>query len=172
MQPDFPDYLPMQYKSLALMNCSLAQTLEVIGERWTLMILRDAFFGVRRFSQFEKNLGVSKNILTTRLNQLVAEGIMEKRDANDGAHQEYVLTERGYDLQPVMLSLMHWGDKHKPNPAGDRLVFVERNTGQPIRNMSAVSRDGRALSARDIKATAGPGLDDNARRQLERRNSA
>ena len=64
----------MKYKSLAHMNCALAQTLEVVGERWTLMILRDAFFGAKRFSQFEQNLGISKNILTTRLNQLVQEG--------------------------------------------------------------------------------------------------
>ena len=158
----------MKYKSLSHMNCSLAQTLEVIGERWTLMILRDAFFGAKRFRQFEQSLGISKNILTTRLNQLVDDGIMEKRPSPDGAHQEYLLTDRGYDLQPVLLSIMHWGDKHKANPAGDRLVFVERGTGKPIRPMSAVSNDGRTLSGREIKATAGPGLDDTERGRLER----
>ena len=161
----------MKYKSLAHMNCALAQTLEVIGERWTLMILRDAFFGAKRFSQFQKSLGISKNILTTRLNQLVDEGIMDKRPSPDGAHQEYLLTDRGYDLQPVLLSLMHWGDKHKPNPAGDRLVFVERSTGSPIRPMSAISQAGHALTARDIKATAGPGLDLAERTQLARRDT-
>ena len=176
MQPSFgafassPGIEQMKYKSLVHMNCSLAQTLEVIGERWTLMILRDAFFGARRFSQFQKSLGVPKNILTTRLTQLVDEGIMEKRPAADGAHQEYLLTERGYDLQPVLLSLMHWGDKHKPNPAGDRLVFVERSTGEPIRPMSAISQDGRPLASREIRATAGPGLDKAAQEQLERRD--
>ena len=157
----------MKYKSLAHMNCSLAHTLEVIGERWTLMILRDAFFGAKRFGQFERSLGISKNILTTRLKHLVDEGIMEKRPSPDGAHQEYLLTDRGYDLQPVLLSIMHWGDKHKPNPAGDRLVFVERGTGEPIRPMSAVSHDGRALTGREIKATAGSGLDDPGRWPLD-----
>ncbi len=159
----------MKYKSLAHMNCSLAQTLEVIGERWTLMILRDAFFGAKRFGQFQKSLGISKNILTTRLNQLVEEGILEKQPSRDGAHQEYLLTERGYDLQPVLLSIMHWGDKHKPNPAGDRLIFVERGTGIPIRSMSAVGSNGQPLSGRDIRATAGPGLDEPTRAQLEQR---
>ncbi len=159
----------MKYKSLAHMNCSLAQTLEVVGERWTLMILRDAFFGAKRFGQFQKSLGISKNILTSRLNRLVEEGILDKHPSPDGAHQEYRLTERGYDLQPAMLSLMHWGDKHKPNPAGDRLVFVERDTGEPIQTMSVTSQDGRTLRGRAIRATAGPGLDAAAREKLERR---
>ena len=161
----------MKYKSLATMNCSLAQSLEVLGERWTLMILRDAFFGARRFSQFQRSLGVSRNILTERLNTLVEEGILERRAAADGAHSEYVLTERGLDLQPVLLSLMHWGDKHKANPDGARLVFVERETGKPIRPMTALSEDGRALRGRDIRAMAGPGLDAEGRAQLERRSA-
>ena len=152
------------------MNCSLAQTLEVIGERWTLMILRDAFFGSRRFGQFQKSLGISKNILTTRLNQLVDEGILAKQPSPDGAHAEYRLTEKGYDLQPVLLSIMHWGDKHKPNENGDRLIFIERETGEPIAPMTAMSRDGRALAGREIKATPGPGLDEPGRSQLLRRS--
>ncbi len=160
----------MKYKSLAHMNCALAQALEVVGERWTLMILRDAFFGARRFSQFQKHLGISKNILSTRLNRLVEDGIMTRHPAPDGAHQEYLLTERGMDLQPVMLALMHWGEKHKPNPNGSRLIFVERESGEPIQPVSAMSRDGRRLSGRQIKATAGPGLDETSRRQLERRH--
>lgn len=153
----------MKYKSLSHMNCALAQTLEVIGERWTLMILRDAFFGAKRFSQFEQNLGISKNILTTRLNQLVQEGIMERRDPAHGAHQEYVLTSKGYDLQPVLLSLMQWGEKHRPNPRGQRLVFVERDTGEPIRPVGPTSQDGRPLEPRQIRATAGPGVGGSTR---------
>jgi len=141
------------------MNCSLAQTLNVIGERWTLLILRDAFFGAKRFGQFERSLGIAKNILTARINLLVDEGILEKRDSPEGAHSEYVLTEKGWDLQPVLLAMTHWGDKHKPDARGKRLVFVERETGKPIRPMSAVSRDGRSLRPREIQAKAGPALD-------------
>lgn len=148
----------MKHKSFDHLNCSLAQTLTVIGERWTLLILREAFFGTRRFNRFERNLGVSKNILTSRLNRLVNEGILYRRPARDSAHPEYVLTDKGLELQPILLSMTHWGDKHRPHPKGQRLVFVERSTGQPIRRMSAVSQDGRQLNAREIKAVAGPGM--------------
>jgi DNA-binding HxlR family transcriptional regulator len=90
----------MKYKAFDHLNCSLAQTLNIVGERWTLLILRDAFFGAKRFGQFERNLGIAKNILAARLGRLVEEGIMEKRDSDEGAHAEYVLTEAGLDLQP------------------------------------------------------------------------
>jgi len=151
----------MKYKTFDHLNCSLAQTLNVIGDRWTLLILRDAFFGARRYNQFEKSLGIAKNILTARPNLLVEEGILEKRQSQDGAHPEYVLTEKGLDLQPVLLAMTHWGDRHKPDARGDRLVFVERATGRPIRRMSVVSDDGRTLQAREIMATAGPALAGN-----------
>lgn len=147
----------MKYKSFDHMNCALAQTLNVIGERWTLLILRDAFFGKKRFGQFEKSLGIAKNILAARLAMLVEEGIMEKRQSADGGHPEYVLTQAGLELQPVLLSMTHWGDRHRPHPAGPRIVFVERSTGAPIRRMGVISDDGRTLNPRDIRATPGPG---------------
>jgi DNA-binding HxlR family transcriptional regulator len=147
----------MKLKSFDHMNCSLAQTLEVIGERWTLLILRDAFFGIKRFDQFQRSLGVARNILTARLNRLVEEGILERRPTDD-SRQEYVLTPKGLDLQPVLLSMTHWGDRHRPNPKGDRLVFVERTSGKPIDRMGVRSRDGRRLKPRDIKAVPGRGM--------------
>lgn len=147
----------MKYKSYEHMNCSLAQTLNVVGERWSLLILRDAFFGARRFSQFERSLGIAKNILAARLQQLVAEGIMAKLESSQGAHAEYVLTDAGLDLLPVLLSMTHWGDRYRANPKGDRLVFVERESGQPIQRMSVHSHDGRPLSPQDVRATPGPG---------------
>lgn len=139
------------------MNCSLAQTLEVIGERWTLLILRDAFFGVRRFDDFQSDLGIARNILAARLKRLVDEGILERRPG-EGGRSEYVLTDRGLDLQPVLLSMTHWGDKHKPHAKGKRVVFVDRATNQPIAPMSARAADGRALAPREIKGIAGPAL--------------
>ena len=149
----------MKYKTYDHMNCSLAQTLNIIGERWTLLILRDAFFGKKRFGQFERSLGISKNILTARLKMLVDEGIMERHDSDEGAHAEYVLTTSGLALQPILLSMTHWGDKHRPNPAGKRLIFTERETGKPIRQMSVTTEDGSVLQPQDIRAVAGPGLD-------------
>ena len=141
------------------MNCSLAQTLAVVGERWSLLILRDAFFGVKRFGHFQRRLGVARNILTSRLNRLVDEGILEKRESEESAHNEYVLTEAGLDLQPMLLAMTHWGDKHRPNPKGDRLVFVERKTGEPVREMRVLSVDGRSLDALEIKGLPGPAYD-------------
>ena len=146
----------MKLKSFDHMNCSLAQALEVIGERWTLLILRDAFFGTKRFDQFQRSLGIARNILTARLNRLVDQGVLERRPTEDSRH-EYVLTEMGLDLQPILLSMTHWGDCYRPNSKGDRLVFVERVTGKPIDRMSVRSGDGRRLKPREIKATPGPG---------------
>lgn len=148
----------MKYKSFDHMNCSLAQTLDIIGERWTLLILRDAFLGKRRFGQFERSLGIAKNILTARLNRLVAEGIMERRSSEEGAHSEYQLTEAGLALQPVMLAMTHWGDEYRPNPDGARLIFTDRKDGAPIARMRATAADGRVLKPRDIRAVPGPGL--------------
>lgn len=146
----------MKLKSFSNQNCSVAQSLDILGERWTLLILRDVFLGVRRFDGFLKT-GMSRNVLTQRLRRLIDEGILEKRPI-DGKSAEYVLTEKGLDLQPVLLALMHWGDKHMPHPDGDRIIMKERATGKPIAPMSAYSEDGRPLSVYDVKATAGPGF--------------
>jgi DNA-binding HxlR family transcriptional regulator len=148
----------MKYKTFDHMNCSLAQALSVVGERWTLLILRDAFFGAKRFGQFQRSLGIAKNILSARLNMLVEESILERRESSEGSHIEYVLTENGLDLQPVLLSMTHWADKHRPNAEGDRLIFIERESGKPIRRMGVVSEDGRTLKPREVRAVVGPGL--------------
>jgi DNA-binding HxlR family transcriptional regulator len=147
----------MKLKSFEHMNCSLAQTLDVIGERWTLLVLRDAFFGARRFEQFQRSLGIARNILSTRLNRLIEEGILEKRPGESGRF-EYVLTEKGLDLQPVLLAMTHWGDKHRPSSKGQRVVFVDRESGQPIQPMAVHAADGRVLKPREVKAKLGPAL--------------
>jgi DNA-binding HxlR family transcriptional regulator len=146
----------MKLKTFEHMNCSLAQAVDVIGDRWTLLILRDAFFGARRFEQLQKNLGIARNILTMRLNKLVDEGILEKRPAEAGRF-EYVLTDKGLDLQPALIALTHWGDKHRPNPKGKRVLFVDRETGKPIQTMSVRAADGRELKPREIRGKPGPG---------------
>lgn len=147
----------MKLKKFDHMDCSLAQALDIIGERWTLLILRDVFFGIKRFDQLQANLGIARNILTERLNRLVDEQILEKRQA-EGARFEYCLTEKGLDLQTVLLSITHWGDKHKANPNGPRTTFLEADTGKPIAPMAVRSQDGRVLTPRDIRATRGPGM--------------
>ncbi|MEM8811684.1 MAG: helix-turn-helix domain-containing protein [Pseudomonadota bacterium] len=146
----------MKLKSFNDMNCSLAKALDVIGERWTLLILRDVFHGIRRFDDLQKDLGIARNILTLRLKRLVDEGILEKRP-RDTNHFDYWLTDKGLNLHTVLLSITHWGDRHMGDPRGERIVFIERSTGDPIASMTARSRDGRILSPRDVTARPGPG---------------
>jgi DNA-binding HxlR family transcriptional regulator len=100
-------------KSLGGADCPIARSLDAIGDWWSLLIIRDAFLGLRRFGEFQRNLGLAKNILTVRLRTLVALGILEVGPASDGsAYHEYVLTQKGRDLLPVLVALRQWGDDH------------------------------------------------------------
>ena len=107
----------MKHTSFKDMNCSLAQSLEIVGERWSLLIIRDTAFGIRRFDDIQKSLGIARNILTQRLNKLTNEGILVKARGKAG-RMEYQLTDKGWDLQPLLLSLFQWGEKHQPHPEG------------------------------------------------------
>ncbi len=147
----------MKYKTYEHMNCSVAQSLNILGERWALLIIRDAMFGAKRFGQFERSLGIARNILTSRLNMLIEEGILEKRPSAETNHDEYVLTQAGRDLEPVLLAITHWGDKYRPNPKGTRLVFKDKETGVPIQPIHAITEDGKALQPGELTAEIGPG---------------
>lgn len=141
------------------MNCSLAQTLSVIGERWTLLILRDIFFGLSRFDELQQNLGIARNILSERLKALVAEGILERRPLpEDGRGFAYQLTEKGRDLQPILLAMTQWGDRWRGNPGGTRVEFIDRQSRQPIRPLRPVSAEGLPLEPEEIRARPGPGF--------------
>lgn len=146
----------MKLKTFEHFNCSLAQTLSVIGEHWTLLIVRDAFFGIRRFDDFHKSLGISRNVLSVRLKKLVQAGVLEKSEGP--GHPEYRLTEKGLALQPVMVAMTQWGDTYMPNPEGKRLTFVDRRDGNPIKPVGIYAADGRRLKPKEIKARPGPGL--------------
>lgn len=148
----------MKHKSFENMNCSIAQALEVVGERWALLIIKEALAGLKRFSEFQKKLGVAKNILSTRLNRLTEEGIMVKQIPDGAGQPEYLLTPKGMDLHTVLISLMHWGDKHKPHPEGLRMYYVDRKNGDPVQPMAMHSKDGRVLAPEDVQLVLGPGL--------------
>lgn len=113
-------------------GCSIAGTLEIIGDRWTILILRDGFRGVRRFDEIQQDLGIARNVLTDRLHKLVRAEILEKRKYQDRpARYEYRLTAKGIDLSPALVALMRWGDKHL---AGDDAptVLVHDRCGEPL----------------------------------------
>ena len=149
----------MKYKSFKGMNCSLAQALEAIGERWSLLILREAFYGRTRFSQFLEELGISRNILSSRLNHLVEEGILEKRMATETAHTEYVLTDAGRSLRTVIVSLIQWGDEYRPHPDGLRRELVDRDSGEPLRKMNLYTQGGEEVRPGGVKVISGPGTE-------------
>jgi DNA-binding HxlR family transcriptional regulator len=138
-------------------NCSIARTLEAIGERWTLLILRDALLGLRRFDDFQRDLGVSRGVLTQRLRWLCEEGILERRRYQERPERfEYRLTDKGRDLWPVMMALTRWGDRYEAESGPPRL-FVHRDCGGEVAENLTCGRCGVALTVRDVEARPGPG---------------
>ncbi len=136
----------MRRKSLSGAACPIARTLDVIGDWWSLLIVRDAMRGMRRFSEFEKSLGVSKNILTQRLRALVKQGILKRIPATDGgARREYSLTTKGRGLFQVLVALGQWGQENLSAPASRRLTLVDRRHHQPVRKLEVRASDGRLL---------------------------
>lgn len=114
--------------------CPSARALDVIGDWWSLLLVRDAFEGLTRFSEFQKSLGIARNILTERLRRLIASGILEQVSASEGsARMEYRLTEKGKDLFPVIVALRQFGERHLFSPGEAHSLLLERATGQPVR---------------------------------------
>jgi DNA-binding HxlR family transcriptional regulator len=135
--------------------CSIARALEVVGERWTLLILRDAFLGRRRFDEFRDSLGIASNVLAERLARLVDEGLLERvRYSERPERFEYRLTAKGGDLRVALLALMQWGDLHL-SEAPPRLAR-RRADGAPVR-AALVAADGALVSPREVETVAGPG---------------
>lgn len=141
----------MRRKSLESSACAVARSLDVIGDWWSLLILRNVLAGIRRFSDLQKDLGVSKNILAARLRLLVDEGILEMAPASDGsAFQEYVATPKGKALMPVIIALAEWGKDHLFDD-GERInmpLDVERR--RPLGRLQIVAHDGRKLTMNDV----------------------
>ena len=142
----------MKRKSLQGDMCPIARSLDVIGDWWSLLIVRDALIGTRRFSQFQKNLGVAKNILTVRLRTLVAEGILEMKPASDGgAYQDYVPTAKGRGLFPVLVALREWGQEFMIQPGEKYTALVDAKDGLPLRKLEIRAQDGRVLSQTETR---------------------
>lgn len=132
-------------------DCPIARALDAIGDWWSLLIIRDAFDGRRRFGEFQKNIGVAKNILAARLRNLVAHGILEMVPAADGsAYQDYVLTQKGRDLFPVLVAIGEWGRTYFYDAGESFPVMVDRQSGQPVRLLELHAHDGRLLGADDV----------------------
>lgn len=154
----------MKAGDISAIECSLAQTLGVIGDRWIMMILRDAFFGARTFDAFLEGLEISPTVLSDRLSRLVEEGVFVRQPSlYDARSHEYGLTQKGVDIYPIMAAMMEWGDKWKPCAKGTRLELQELATRQKVKGVRILSAEGRALEPYELIAIAGPGLDEKAR---------
>ncbi|MBY6685661.1 helix-turn-helix transcriptional regulator [Rhodococcus sp. BP-149] len=138
---------------------SVARALGVVGERWTMLILREAFFGVRRFSDFVRNLGIPRPTLSARLRTLVDSGLLEKVAHPDVADRhEYRLTDAGRDLFPTIVLLMRWGDRHLPHPAGPPILLRHGPCGRIAAPRLDCDCCGQEITARNVSAEAGPGF--------------
>jgi DNA-binding HxlR family transcriptional regulator len=141
--------------------CSIARSLELVGERWSLLVVREIFHGRRKFSEMQRTLGVARNVLTARLQRMVDEGILERRPYSERPERyEYFLTEKGLDLWPVMIALMHWGDKYEPLPDGPPSIVVHKGEcGGEIDDRRICTKCGKHLTVREARAIDGPGME-------------
>ena len=143
--------------SLEKAECPIARSLDAIGDWWSLLIIRDAFLGVRRFSEFQKSIGLAKNILTVRLRALVDDGILKMAPASDGsAYQEYVLTPKGRGLFPILVALRQWSEEFSGEPGGFPTLLVDRDKGQPVRKLELRAADGRLLGDGETEVRSNP----------------
>jgi len=149
----------MRWGDIGEATCSVARTLSVIGDRWTLLVLRDAFLGIRRFEDFRRDLGTSRHRLADRLRKLVHHGILERVCYQERPRRhEYRLTEKGKDLYPVIVSLVRWGDQWMAGADGPPVELVHRRCGHPIMPRLACPHCGEPVIAREMLARPGPAL--------------
>ena len=151
---------------------SVGHILEIIGEGWSILIIREAFLGTRRFEEFQGRLGIARNILTARLKKLCANQILDRVPVKEGAKRhEYILTRKGKDMMPLLVALTQWGDKWVFGENNEPVIFLDRERGQPISPVQVYSARGEVLRPRDIMISAGPGVTPEARERIEELDS-
>jgi DNA-binding HxlR family transcriptional regulator len=143
--------------------CSIARSLEVVGERWTLLILRDAVLGLERFEDFQESLGIASNVLTNRLKLLCGEGVLKRvPDPQRPGRPKYMLTNKGRELAPALIVLMKWGDRHYPTPDGPPRLTLHAGCGGNIGPDLHCDRCGKRAGPDEIELTPGPGASSSA----------
>jgi DNA-binding HxlR family transcriptional regulator len=140
-------------------RCSIARSLEVLGLKWSLLIVREAMWGRTRFAEFRARLGVAPDVLTDRLGRLVDAGILERRpyrEDGEREREEYVLTDAGRALVPVLAAMNAWGDEYRPSGFGPAAIYTDRETGQPLR-LAFLAADGSEREVSEVAVVRGPG---------------
>lgn len=159
----------MARKQFKNFQCSTAKTLELVGDWWTLLVVRDLFHGPRSFTALTENLGVARNILTDRLERMIADGLIEKAcPRTENERWVYRLTDKGRDLLPVMVALMQWGDRWVCGPGHEPLTIVDARDGRPIKALKLRAWDDRDLDLADVRSKPGPGADEHTREVFTR----
>ena len=154
----------MPYRPFEDQNCSIARALAVVGERWTLLVMREVLLGRRRFREIKRNTGIASNILSDRLDTLVEYGLLERRLYNDHPEShEYVPTAKGVDLNPVLVTLMNWGDTHAREGSGAPRVLVHKACGHDAHPRLHCAHCGEAVQPADLQVRPGPGADEAQR---------
>jgi DNA-binding HxlR family transcriptional regulator len=148
----------MKWDALEEEPCSLARTIGVIGDRWSLLILRECFLRTRRFEGFQSALGITRHLLAERLKKLVRQGVLRRIPYQESPKRhEYILTQKGLDLYPVMMALVHWGDTHMVDERGRPLLHEHRNCGKTFDPVMVCSECGEPLLAKQVHTHPGPG---------------
>jgi len=156
----------MRRKSFGNMQCPAARGLERVGEWWSILIIRDALHGLKRFDEFQESLGIAPNMLARRLESLVEAGLLERQlYCERPPRYEYVLTERGRDFRPVLLALIAWGNKHF-TPDGHSVLVADKKTGTVVDPALVDRATGRELSERDFEFVPGPAANQRTRKRL------
>jgi len=149
----------MRWTDIKHEPCSIARTLSVIGDRWTLLIIRNAFLGVRRFDDFQAQLGVTRHLLTDRLNLLVDEEILHKIPYQEKpTRYEYKLTRKGRELYPVLMTLVQWGDKWMAGENGPPIEYFDRESGAKIEPILVDQQSGKPITPYDTEVRMGAGI--------------
>jgi DNA-binding HxlR family transcriptional regulator len=148
-------------------NCSVARALEIVGDWRTLLIVREAFLGTRRFADFEANLGIAKSVLTQRLTHLTEHGVMARVDAGvHGTRYEYELTAMGKDLATVMTALRQWGDRWVFGEGKEPVLVLDRRTGRALPRVRMLDEEGQPIAARDLEVRPGPGASETTKARM------
>ncbi len=148
----------MRWDSLERERCSVARTIAVIGDRWSLLILRDCFLRVRRFDEFQARLGITRHLLADRLKKFVRFGVLRKAKYQESpARYEYILTQRGLDLYPVVMAIVHWGDVHMVDERGRPMLHEHKSCGKLFDPVMVCSECGEPITAKEVHVHPGPG---------------
>jgi DNA-binding HxlR family transcriptional regulator len=161
----------MYRKKFEGMDCSIARSLDQVGEWWSLLIVRECTLGTSRFDEFQRRLGIARNVLTNRLNHLVEHGILDKLPVGDsGRFFEYRLTPKGDELYPVLVALLQWGDKWAGDGKGGPIELLDHETGKPVEWMGPRAKDGPVLGYRGVRLKPGVRAADSTREVIDNRN--